>query len=90
VASLELFDSDGSMDVARLRGRPLAVVRRALHQWILGVEGMGDFSRQAFSNLLRSVERGTPARHSLGSHGFAVIKAGRLRFEPVRKPRSVH
>jgi tRNA(Ile)-lysidine synthase len=90
VASLELFDSDGSMDVARLKGRPVAVVRRALHQWILGVEGMGDFSRQAFSILLRSVELGTPVRHSLGSHGFAVIRAGRLRFEAVRKPRSVH
>ena len=90
VASLELFDSDGSMDVARLRGRPLAVVRRALHQWILGVEGMGDFSRQAFSNLLRSVERGTPARHSLGSHGFAVIRSGKMRFEPRRKPSTPH
>jgi tRNA(Ile)-lysidine synthase len=90
VASLDPIGTDGSLDVGRLKGRPTAVVRRALYQWLQGVEGMGDFSRPAFSTLLHSVERGMPVRHSLGSHGFAVIRSGRLRFEPIGKQRSLH
>jgi len=90
VASLGLFAPDGSMDVGKLNGRPTAIVRRALHQWLLAQDKAGDFSRQAFSVLLRSVKLGSPIRHSLGTHGFAVIRKGRLRFERGRKPRSLH
>ncbi|HZZ18792.1 MAG TPA: tRNA lysidine(34) synthetase TilS [Opitutaceae bacterium] len=90
LASLDPFGVDGSLDLVRLKGRPRAVVRRALYQWLQGVGGAGDFSRQAFTILLHSVEVGSPVRHSLGSHGFAVIRSGRLRFETARKPRSLH
>jgi tRNA(Ile)-lysidine synthase len=88
--SLDAFGSDGSLDTARLRGKPRALVRRALHRWLQAQENAGDYSRQAFAAMLRSVERGRPVRHSLGSHGFAVIRAGRLLFQPHRKARSPH
>ncbi|HEY5227783.1 MAG TPA: tRNA(Ile)-lysidine synthetase, partial [Opitutaceae bacterium] len=90
VDSLGLFARDGSMDTGRLKGLPRAVVRRALHRWLLSLGDTGDFSRQAFGVLLRSVEVGTPVRHSLGSHGFAVIRGGRLGYDLTRKPRSFH
>jgi len=81
---------DGSLNVARLAGRPRAVVRRALHRWLLAQPRAGGLSRQGFEALLRSVERGAPVRHSLGNHGFAAIRAGRLRFEALRKHRTLH
>jgi tRNA(Ile)-lysidine synthase len=90
VDALDPIGEGGSLLVSRLAGRPRAVVRRALHRWLLGQTRAGVLSRQGFENLLRAVERGAPQRHSLGSHGFAVIRAGHLRFEPVRKSRSSH
>jgi tRNA(Ile)-lysidine synthase len=82
--------ADGSLAVARLAGRPRAVVRRALHRWHLAQERAGDLSRQGFDTLLQSVERGSPVRHSLGRHGFAVIRGGRLRFEALRNTATPH
>lgn len=82
--------ADGSLSVSRLSGRPRAVVRRALHRWLLTQPRAGVLSRQGFDSLLASVERGKPARHSLGSHGFAVIRSGFLRFEPLRRSRRPH
>jgi tRNA(Ile)-lysidine synthase len=90
VDSLEPIGPDGSLSVARLAGRPRAVVRRALHRWLLLQTRAGELSRQGFEILLRSVERGSPMRHSLGSHGFAVIRAGRLRFAAIRKRPTSH
>jgi tRNA(Ile)-lysidine synthase len=77
--------ADGSLAVARLAGRPRAVVRRSLHRWLLLQPGAGGLSRQGFEALLRAVERGAPVRHSIGPKGFAVIRAGRMRFEPLRR-----
>ena len=76
---------DRSLGVAGLSGRPRAVVRRALHRWLLLQPRAGKLSRQGFDALLRAVERGAAFRHSLGRHGFAVIRSGRLRFEAARK-----
>jgi tRNA(Ile)-lysidine synthase len=90
VEALAPVGADGSLDTGRLRGMPRAVTRRALHRWLLVQKDAGDASRQAFGTLLRSVESGAPVRHSLGSHGFAVIRGGKLRFERQRKPRSLH
>jgi tRNA(Ile)-lysidine synthase len=90
VDALEPMGDDGSLLVSRLEGRPRAVVRRSLHRWLLAQPRAGDLSRQGFDQLLRAVERGYPARHSLGSHGFAVIRGGRLRFETMRKSRTSH
>lgn len=82
--------ADGSLSVARLAGRPRAVVRRALHRWLLLQPRAGTLSRQGFDGLLRAVERGAPVRHSLGPEGFAAIRAGRLRFEPPVRRRTLH
>jgi tRNA(Ile)-lysidine synthase len=90
VDALGPIGKDGSLAVSGLSGRPRAVVRRALHRWLLAQTKAGGLSRQGFDHLLRAVERGIPARHSLGSHGFAVIRSGRLRFETLRKSRSSH
>jgi tRNA(Ile)-lysidine synthase len=70
----------GRLDVAALAGLPRAVVRRALHRWLLDVRPETDLSRQGFTVLLAAVERGQPTRFSLGAKGFAVIQNGRLSF----------
>jgi tRNA(Ile)-lysidine synthase len=74
-----------TLDVGRLAGRPRAIVRRALHRWLLRQPKAGDLSRQAFDALLAAVELGRPTRHSLGREGFGVIRDGRLCFERVGK-----
>jgi tRNA(Ile)-lysidine synthase len=90
VDTLKPIGKDRSLAVSRLAGLPRAVVRRALYRWLLVQPRAGELSRQGFDILLRSVEAGRPSRHSLGSHGFAVIRAGQLRFEAVRKSRTSH
>ena len=67
------------LDVQACQGLPRAVIRRALHRWLLAVRPQTDLSRQGFDLLLAAVERGTPTRFSLGS-GFAVLQRGELRF----------
>ncbi len=90
VDSLACLGADGSLSLARLARRPRAVVRRALYRWILAQPKASTLSRQGFETLLSSVERGLPARHSLGRHGFAVIRGKRLKFERVRKTATSH
>jgi tRNA(Ile)-lysidine synthase len=84
VDALRPLNADGSLSAARLAGKPRAVARRALHRWLLLQPQAGELSRKGFDALLQSVERGAPARHSLGSEGFATLRAGRLRFEKMR------
>jgi tRNA(Ile)-lysidine synthase len=86
---LRPLNADGSLSAARLAGKPRAVVRRALHRWLLLQAQAGELSRKGFDALLQAVERGAPARHSLGSKGFATLRAGRMRFEKIlRRPRA--
>ncbi|HEY8996230.1 MAG TPA: tRNA lysidine(34) synthetase TilS [Lacunisphaera sp.] len=68
----------GVLDVKALCGLPRAVVRRALHRWLLAVRPDTDLSRQGFEVLLAAVERGKATRFSLGRTGFAVIQQGSL------------
>lgn len=89
-AAARPFGAGGSLLLGRLKRCPRAVVRRVLHQWLLRQKDGSDLSRQAFETLLHSVEVGRPVRHSLGSHGFAVIRGGKLAFERLRKPRTLH
>jgi tRNA(Ile)-lysidine synthase len=90
VDALRPLNADGSLSAARLAGKPRAVVRRALHRWLLLQPQAGELSRKGFDALLLSVERGAPARHSLGSEGFATLRAGRMRFEKVRRNPRAH
>ena len=78
VDRLELGVGGGSLDVAGLSGLPRAVVRRALHRWLLRQEDVGELSRQGFDALLAAVLAGRATRQSLGASAFAVIKRGLL------------
>jgi tRNA(Ile)-lysidine synthase len=78
VDSLQPVSARGDLDVVALAGRPRAVVRRALHRWLVAQNGLGALSRAGFDRLLEAVEAGRATRQSLGSSVFAVIKKGRL------------
>jgi tRNA(Ile)-lysidine synthase len=90
VDELRPVEAGGSLSVARLSGRPRAVVRRALHRWLLKQTRAGELSRRGFDALLQAVELGSAARHSLGSEGFATIREGRMRFEKIRRSPRAH
>ena len=75
------------LNIAALAGAPRAVVRRALHRWLLAQPDTGDLSRQGFDQLLAAVERGAATRFSLGRAGFAVLRRGRLLYEKARRGR---
>ena len=70
----------GVLDLRVLADAPRAVVRRALHRWMLAVRPDTDLSRQGFELLLTAVTRGAATRFSLGRSGFAVIRKGKLAF----------
>jgi tRNA(Ile)-lysidine synthase len=70
----------GILDLQVLADAPRAVVRRALHRWMLAVRPETDLSRQGFELLLTAVSRGPTTRFSLGRSGFAVIRNGKLVF----------
>lgn len=78
------LEKDGSLALPPLVGLPKAVLRRALHRWLVEQPDAGRLSRAGFEILLDSIERGTPQRQSLGPLGFAVIRKRRLRFERLR------
>lgn len=85
--ALVRFTAAGALDLRALAGRPRAVVRRALHRWLLRQRGAGELARQGFEALLTAVTLGRPTKHSLGREGFAVIRDGWLKFERQRAKR---
>lgn len=85
LAEVRPIAADGSLKLGKLAERPRALVRRALHRWLLGLPRTTHLSRQAFDALLRDVMAARTTRQSLGHDGFAVIGKGRLRFEVARK-----
>lgn len=84
---LNAIDRAGRLQLARLAGQPRAIWRRVLHRWLLRQPDAAELSRQAFDALLGAIERGRPARQSLGRHGFAVVSDGWLRYTKAGKPR---
>jgi tRNA(Ile)-lysidine synthase len=83
VDALRALTPKGDLALNRLAGRPRAVVRRALHRWLLAQPRAGELSRRGFDELLAAVQAARPGRRSLGAKGFAVIRGKRLRFEPM-------
>lgn len=81
---LRPFERNGALAVARLAGRPRALMRRALRRWLASQPLAGELSRQGFEDLLAALIKGRPARRSLGIYGFAVLRAGHLRFERTK------
>jgi tRNA(Ile)-lysidine synthase len=77
---LKPLDRRNRLDVQRLAGKPRAVVRRALHRWLLAVRPDTDLSRQGFNQLLTVIEQGRDTRFSLGATRFAVLARGRLAY----------
>jgi tRNA(Ile)-lysidine synthase len=80
LAELKPLDRRGRLDLGRLAGKPRAILRRALHLWLLAVRPETDLSRQGFNQLLAAVGRGNDTRFSLGAKGFAVVRGGWLVF----------
>ncbi len=78
---LQPLADDRTLDLQILAKKPRALLRRALHRWLLSQPQEVDVSRQAFDALLSSITTARPTRHSLGAKGLAVIRDGRLRFE---------
>ena len=78
VESLAALGRDRQLSLRALAGLPRAIVRRALHRWLLAQKRPADLSRQGFEALLAAVERGQPTRFSLGTKSFAVIREGKL------------
>ncbi len=78
---LKPLDRRGRLDLRKLAGKPRALVRRALHRWLLAVRPETDLSRQGFNQLLAAVTRAGGIRFSLGAKGFAVARGGWLKFE---------
>lgn len=71
----------GRLELGRLQGKPVALVRRALHRWLLAVRPETDLSRQGFNQLLAAAARGRDTRFSLGPKGFAVLRRGQLTLQ---------
>jgi tRNA(Ile)-lysidine synthase len=80
VDALKPLDRWNRLDARQLAGKPRAVVRRALHRWLLAVRPDTDLSRQGFNQLLSVIEQGRDTRFSLGATGFAILAKGRLAY----------
>ena len=78
---LNVIGLRGQLQLTRLAGKPRALLRRALHRWLLAEPRAGDISRAAFDALMAALERRRPTRHSIGRQGFAVSNGKVLRFE---------
>ena len=85
LAQLKPLTRAGRLDLRRLAGMPTALIRRALHRWLLVQSVKTDLSRQGFEALLAAAQRGTPTRFSLGPTDFAVIRQGKLFCAPRKK-----
>ena len=82
---LDTIGPRGRLNLPALAGKPRALLRRALHRWLLAQPETFELSRQAFDAILASVELGRRTRHSVGRGGFAVLDGDELRFERVGK-----
>ncbi|HEY1107555.1 MAG TPA: tRNA lysidine(34) synthetase TilS, partial [Opitutaceae bacterium] len=80
VDRLAPLDPRGGLILSKLDGEPRAIVRRALHRWVLAQRRPIEVSSQAFEALLTAVEVGRPTRHSLGAECFGEIAGGALRL----------
>lgn len=85
--SLSPIDRQRRLRLGTLRGRPRALLRRALHRWILVQRQPIRISSQAFEILLDALGAGKPTQHSIGREGFAVLRDDYLRYVRARKSR---
>ena len=75
------IDVHGRLVLKTLRGRPIALWRRALRAWLSRQSDVGDLSRTGFEELLKMVRKGKTTRFSLGKSSFVRIRRGFVFFE---------
>jgi tRNA(Ile)-lysidine synthase len=81
---LSVLNADGSLNLKALRGRPMALWRRAVHRWLAGHAAQrGDLARRGFEQLLTLAMAGRTSRFILGAGGYARIRKGRMYFEKL-------
>ncbi len=71
-------------DLRILRGRPRALVRRAVYAWLHQTLGEHELARPAVENVIEAVASGGSCRTSAGASGVLVVRDGRLSVEPAR------
>lgn len=81
LAEIDPIDASGRLSLKALQGKPVALWRRALHQWLGQQADVGDLSRQGFDVLIAKAQHGATSRFSLGKSGFVRIRRGWLFFE---------
>ena len=81
LTEIDPIDDSGRLSLQALDGKPAAIWRRALHQWLGQQTDVGDLSRQGFEVLLAKAQHGATSRFSLGKSGFVRIRRGWLFFE---------
>jgi tRNA(Ile)-lysidine synthase len=81
--NLAPMERGGVLDLSKLQNAPRALMRRALHRWLLRHPETGNLSRAGFEALLAMAMAGKPTRFSLGVKVFAVIREGRLHIERI-------
>jgi tRNA(Ile)-lysidine synthase len=79
--------SDGSLDLQRLRDRPRALWRRALHRWLLAQRPVPELSRAGFEALLSACRAGRATRQSLDRQRVADLRGGRLAVRRLPRAR---
>jgi tRNA(Ile)-lysidine synthase len=87
LAQLAPLRPDGSLDLSRLRGRPRALWRRALHRWLLAQRPVPELSRAGFAALLSACEAGRSTRQSLDGQRLAEVRKNRLSVRPAPRAR---
>jgi tRNA(Ile)-lysidine synthase len=85
LGELDPWNKQGGLLLERLAGKPRALMRRALHEWLLKEPRAGELVSRGFEALLDAAVLGQPTRRSLGNAGFAVIRRGVLSFVPTGK-----
>jgi tRNA(Ile)-lysidine synthase len=83
LAEIGPMAEDGRLNLRALKGKPMALWRRALRQWLSRQSDVGDLSRQGFENLLILAQEGRTRRFSLGKSGYVRIRQGWLFFEQL-------
>jgi tRNA(Ile)-lysidine synthase len=80
LAELSPITAEGHLNLRRLSGKPRALVRRALHRWLVMNAERAALSRQAFNALLNDLLEHRITRHSVGLNQFAEIGKTRLKL----------
>jgi tRNA(Ile)-lysidine synthase len=84
LAEVNPMMSDGALNLRRIKGRPRALVRRALHRWLAVNLTRATLSRQAFNALLDDLMSGRQTLHSIGNKAFAKIGKTKLTLQSTR------